>query len=107
LVGAFEASTKVDSISMLDGYLAATIAGPCSIPPDEWFFDLLGARGSIGIAQGKTLKAIMAVVKQFNAISETLSTTPQKYASIFHRTDDGTVFCRTMVHGIRTAMHLR
>jgi hypothetical protein len=26
---------------MLDDYLAAIVIGPSSIPPDEWFFDLL------------------------------------------------------------------
>jgi len=65
-------ASKVDSVSMLDGYLAAIIVGPRSISPNEWFFDLLGTRGNIGSAQGKTLRAIMAVVERFNAISETL-----------------------------------
>lgn len=76
-------AAKVDGVSMLDGYLAAIIIGPCSISPDEWFFDLLGARGNIGTAQGKTLKAIMAVVERFNAISETLSTAPKNTRQFF------------------------
>ena len=46
-------AAKVDGVSMLDGYLAAVIVGPRSIPPDEWFFDLLGARGNIRTARGK------------------------------------------------------
>jgi uncharacterized protein len=100
-------AAKVDGVSMLDGYLTAIIVGPRSISPDEWFFDLLGARGNIGTAQGKTLKAIMAVVERFNTISETLSTTPQKYAPIFHRTDDGTVFAGPWCMGFLAAMQLR
>jgi uncharacterized protein len=80
-------AAKVDGVSMLDGYLAAIIVGPCSISPDEWFFDLLGARGNIGTAQGKTLKAIMAIVERFNATGEILSTAPAKYAPIFQRAD--------------------
>jgi len=51
---------KVDGMSMLDGYLAAIVIGPCSIPPHEWFFDLLGEKGNIATAQGKQLNAIMA-----------------------------------------------
>ena len=98
---------KVDSVSMLDGYLAAFIVGPRSISPEEWFFDLLGARGNIATAQGKTLKAIMAVVERFNSIGETLSTAPQNYAPIFHRTDDGTVFAGPWCMGFLTAMRLR
>jgi uncharacterized protein len=100
-------AAKVDGVSMLDGYLTAIIVGPRSISPDEWFFDLLGARGNIGTAQGKTLKAIMAVVERFNTISETLSNTPQKYAPIFHRTDDGTVFAGPWCMGFLAAMQLR
>ena len=100
-------AAKVDSVSMLDGYLAAIIVGPRSISPEEWFFDLLGARGNIATAQGKTLKAIMAVVERFNSIGETLSTAPQNYAPIFHRTDDGTVFAGPWCMGFLTAMRLR
>ncbi len=92
---------------MLDGYLAAIIVGPCSIPPDEWFFDLLGAKGNIGTAQGKTLKAIMAIVERFNATGEILSTAPTKYAPIFQRADDGTVFAGPWCLGFTTAMKLR
>jgi hypothetical protein len=36
-----EPPSRVDGMSMLDGYLTAIIIGPCSIPPDEWFVDLL------------------------------------------------------------------
>lgn len=100
-------AAKVDGVSMLDGYLAAVIVGPRSIPPDEWFFDLLGARGNIRTARGKTLKAIMAIVERFNAISETLSVAPEKYAPIFHRTDDGTVFAGPWCMGFLAAMQLR
>jgi uncharacterized protein len=100
-------AAKVDSVSMLDGYLTAIIVGPRSISPDEWFFDLLGARGNIGSAQGKTLKAIMAVVERFNAISQTLSIAPQKYAPIFHRADNGTVFAGPWCMGFLAAMQLR
>ena len=73
-----EPAPKVDGVSMLDGYLAAIVVGPCSIPPDEWFFDLLGAKGSIGTAQFKRLTAIMAIIERFEAIGEVLSTAPSK-----------------------------
>jgi uncharacterized protein len=97
----------IDGVSMLDGYLAAIVVGPCSIPADEWFFDLLGPKGNIATAQGKTLKAIMAIVARHNAISETLSTAPQKYAPIFQRTDEGVVFAGPWCLGFAHAMKLR
>jgi uncharacterized protein len=81
---------KVDGVSMLDGYLAAIIVGPHSIPPDEWFVDLLDGKGPIATAYGKTLSAIMAIAARHNAIGDILATAPAKYAPIFQRTDDGT-----------------
>ncbi len=98
---------KVDGVSMLDGYLAAIVVGPCSIPPHEWFFDLLGEKGNIATAHGKRLDAIMAIAARFNAIGEILSTTPSKYAPIFQRTDDGVVFAGPWCMGFVAAMKLR
>ena len=40
---ALDPRAKVDGASMLDGYVTAIVIGPFSIPPDEWFVDLLGA----------------------------------------------------------------
>ena len=91
---------RVDGVSMLDGYLTAIVIGPCSIPPDEWFADLLGPNGHIGSANGERLAAIMAIVARFNVISEGLSTAPKHHAPIFERRDDGTVSGRALVHGI-------
>ena len=67
---------RVDGASMLDGYLTAIIIGPCSIPPDEWFVDLLGERGRIAAAAGAVLAAITVIVARFNAISEGLPSRP-------------------------------
>ncbi len=100
-------AAKVDGVSMLDGYLAAIVASPCSIPPNEWFFDLLGPKGNIASAQGKQLDAIMAIAARFNAIGEILSTAPGEYAPIFQRADDGTVFAGPWCMGFAAAMKLR
>ncbi len=97
----------IDGASMLDGYLAAIVVGPSSIPPDEWFLDLLGPKGNIATAHGKTLKAIMAIAARHNAISETLSTAPQTHAPIFQRTDNGAVFAGPWCLGFAHAMKLR
>jgi uncharacterized protein len=102
-----EPAPKVNGVSMLDGYLAAIVVGPCSIPPDEWFLDLLGAKGSIATVRGKRLSAIMAIVERFNAIGEVLSIAPSKYAPIFQRTDDGEVFAGPWCMGFAAAMKLR
>jgi uncharacterized protein len=86
---ALEPPARVEGVSMLDGYLTAIIIGPRSIPPDEWFDDLFGARGNIATASGTMLAAITAIAARFNAISEALSAEPPQHAPIFRKTDDG------------------
>jgi uncharacterized protein len=98
---------KIHNVSMLDGYVTAIVVGPVSIPPDEWFVDLLGNKGRIASARGRTLAAIEAIIQRHNAIGDALATTPQTYAPIFQRADDGTVFAEPWCLGFLTAMHLR
>lgn len=97
----------IDSVSMLDGYLTATIVGPCSIDPHEWLRHMLGRHSGLGMEGTKQAAAIMAVVVRFNAISEGLSTAPERYAPIFERTDDGTVLAGPWCMGFLAAMRLR
>jgi uncharacterized protein len=104
---ALDPPAKVDGASMLDGYVTVVVIGPCSIPPDEWFFDLLGAPGRIATAHGKTLAAMTAVVARFNAISETLSTAPGQHAPIFEKTEDGLALPHPWCMGFLSAMQLR
>ena len=104
---ALDPPAKVDGASMLDGYVTAIVIGPCSIPPDEWLVDLLGARGRVATARGKALAAVTAVVARFNAISETLSTAPGRHAPIFERTEDGLALPHPWCMGFLTATRLR
>jgi uncharacterized protein len=104
---ALDPPAKVDGASMLDGYVTAIVIGPCSIPPDEWFLDLLGARGCIATAHGNTLAAMTAVGARFNPISETLPTAPGQHAPIFEKTDDGLALPHPWCMGFLSAMRLR
>ena len=69
-----EPSPRVDGVSMLDGYLAAVIIGPCSISPYEWMDHMLGPHGDIRMEGAKQTAAIMGVVDRFNAVSENRDT---------------------------------
>jgi uncharacterized protein len=102
-----EPRPRVDGVSMLDGYFTAIVVGPCSVPQEEWFVDLLSANGNIGSARGKHLAAILAVAARFNAISEGLSAAPEQHAPIFERMDDGTVLAAPWCMGFLMAMQLR
>lgn len=98
---------RVDGMSMLDGYLTALVVGPRSIPPDEWFGDLLGEHGRIATAAGRTLAAMRAIAARFNAISQGLSVAPQRHAPIFEKMDDGTVLAEPWCMGFLAALGLR
>jgi uncharacterized protein len=102
-----EPPPKIDDVSMLDGYLTAIIIGPCSIPPEEWFVDLLGERGRISTATGKTLAAIKTIASRFNVISQGLAVAPERHAPIFRKTDDGTVLAQPWCLGFLSGMRLR
>ena len=104
---ALEPPARVDGVSMLDGYLSALIVGPISIPPEEWFVDLLGEHGRIATAVGRRLAAIQAIAARFNAISEGLSLAPDRHAPIFEKMDDGTVLAEPWCMGFLAAMQLR
>lgn len=98
---------RVNGASMLDGYLTAIVIGPCSIPPDEWFVDLLGERGQIATAAGDVLAAIKAIAARFNVISEGLSIAPTQHAPVFEKTDDGMALPHPWCMGFLRAMRLR
>jgi uncharacterized protein len=102
-----EPPPRVDGASMLDGYLTAIVIGSCSIPPDEWFVDLLGEHGRIATAAGRTLAAITAIAARFNVISETLATAPARHGPIFEKTDDGLALPQPWCMGFLAAMRLR
>ena len=86
---ALEPPARVEGVSMLDGYLTAIIIGPRSIPPDEWFDDLFGARGNIAVASGTMLAAITSIEGE----------TP-RHAPIFRKTDDGLAVPRLLAYGL-------
>jgi len=52
---------------------------------------MLGPQSQLGMEGTEQSSHVMAIVMRFNAISEELATTPKRSASIFERTDDGTV----------------
>lgn len=96
------------SMPMLDGYVAAIVAGPVSISPLDWICPLL-AIDADAFNHGGTAEfaAISAVVQHHNAISNTLSMAPQLFKPIFRSKPGGGVDVRPWCHGFYAAMKLR
>ena len=93
---------------MLDGYVAAIVAGPVSISPLDWICPLL-AIDADAFNHGGTpeFAAISAVAQRHNDISNTLSMAPLLFKPIFRSKPGGGVDVRPWCHGFYAAMKLR
>ena len=96
------------SIAMLDGYVAAIVAGPVSMSPLDWICPLL-AIDADAFNHGGTpeFAAISAVAVRHNEISQILSTTPRQFAPMHRREANGDIDARPWCQGFYAAMRLR
>jgi uncharacterized protein len=96
------------SIAMLDGYVAAIVAGPVSMSPLDWICPLL-AIDADAFNHGGTpeFAAISAVALHHNQISQTLSTKPRQFEPMHLRNPDGDIDPRPWCQGFYAAMRLR
>ncbi|MGE5159845.1 MAG: UPF0149 family protein [Gemmatimonas sp.] len=95
-------------LPMLDGYVAAIVAGPVSMSPLDWICPLL-AIDADAFNHGGTpeFAAISAVALRHNEISNTLSTAPDRFVPLHRRKLDGDVDPRPWCQGFHAAMRLR
>ena len=93
------------SLPMLDGYVAAIVAGPVSISPLDWICPLL-AIDADAFNHGGTpeFAAISAVALRHNEISNTLSTDPDRFEPMHRRKPNGDVDARPWCQGFYAAM---
>jgi yecA family protein len=96
------------SLPVLDGYVAAIVAGPVSISAPDWICPLL-AIDADAFNHGGTpeFAAISAVALRHNDISNVLSAAPHRFAPIHGRKPNGDVDARPWCQGFHAAMRLR
>lgn len=96
------------SLPVLDGYVAAIVAGPVSISPLDWICPLF-AIDADAFNHGGTpeLAAISAVALRYNEISNTLSTAPDRFKPMHRREASGDIDARPWCQGFYAAMLLR
>ncbi|MGY3443420.1 UPF0149 family protein [Bradyrhizobium sp. USDA 4473] len=96
------------SLPILDGYVAAIVAGPVSMSPLDWICPLL-AIDADAFNHGDTpeFAAISAVALRHNEISQTLSSAPNQFAPMHRREANGDVDARPWCQGFYAAMRLR
>jgi len=98
---------RATSLSMLDGAVAAVVAGPVSMLPEEWVCPMLGVDPDAFNHDTRAFSAIAATLMRHNAISETLSTKPESFEPVFVRTGDGNVDARPWCMGFYAVIKLR
>ena len=98
---------RATSLSMLDGAVAAVVAGPVSMAPEEWVCPLLGVDPDAFNHDTEEFSAIAATLMRHNAISETLSTRPKSFEPLFVRSPDGEVDPQPWCMGFYAVMKLR
>ncbi|WP_275199677.1 UPF0149 family protein [Bradyrhizobium sp. CSA207] len=96
------------SLPMLDGYVAAIVAGPVSMSPLDWICPLL-AIDADAFNHGGTpeFAAISAVAQRHNEISNVLTTAPDRFEPMHQRKANGDVDLGPWCQGFYTAMRLR
>jgi len=80
---------QATSLSMLDGAIAAVVAGPVSMMPEEWVCPLIGVDPDDFNHDTETFSAIAATLMRHNAIVNTLSTKPESFEPLFLRRPNG------------------
>ncbi len=96
------------SLPMLDGYVAAIVAGPASMSPLDWICPLLAIEAD-AFNHGGTpeFAAISAVALRHNEISNTLSTAPERFNPMHRRQAIGDIDPSPWCQGFYAAMRLR
>jgi uncharacterized protein len=98
---------QATSLSMVDGAVAAVVAGPVSMLPEEWVCPLLGVDPDDFDHDTETFSAIAATLTRHNAIAGTLSTKPESFEPLFSRGTDGAIDARPWCIGFYAVMKPR
>ena len=98
---------RATSLSMLEGVVAAVVAGPVSMMPEEWVCPLLGVDPDDFNHDTETFSAIAATLMRHNVISNTLSTKPKSFEPLFLRRPNGGIDPQPWCMGFYAVMKLR
>jgi uncharacterized protein len=96
-----------NSLAMLDGFLTAIVAGPVTYDPLGWVCPLLGvSKDAYHHGDTPEFAAIAAVAEYHNALSATLSETPDRFAPRFDRSQTGAIDVGPWCRGFHAAIQL-
>jgi yecA family protein len=94
-------------MSAIDGLIAALVAAPSFVHPDEWIALIFGGRQPPLHENSPELRAVKTIFNRYNEVSEILADRPQAYRPIFMVDDDGNILARDWAVGFVLGIGLR
>lgn len=94
-------------ISAIDGLIAALVAAPSFVHPDEWIPLIFGGRQPPLHENSPELRAVKTIFNRYNEVSETLADRPAAYRPIFMVDDGGSIVARDWAVGFALGIGLR
>ena len=93
-------------MSAIDGLIAALVAAPSFVHPEEWIPLIFGGRQPLH-ENSPELHAVKTIFNRYNEVSETLADWPPAYRPIFMVDDDGSIIARDWAVGFALGIGLR
>src|SRR5215211_2235016 len=94
-------------MSAIDGLIAALVAAPSFVHPEEWMPLIFGGRKPSLDENSPELRAVKTIFNRYNEVSETLADRPQAYRPIFMVDDQGNILARDWAAGFVLGIGLR
>jgi len=94
-------------MSAIDGLIAALVAAPSFVHPDEWVPLIFGGRRPNFHENSSGYRAVKTIVNRYNEVSSLLADRPDAYQPIFMVDEKGGIVVRDWVVGFIRGISLR
>jgi yecA family protein len=94
-------------MSAIDGLIAALVAAPSFVHPDEWVPLVFGGHQPPLDENSPELRVVRTIFNRYNEVSDILADRPQAYRPIFMVDDDGSIVVHDWVAGFALGIGLR
>ena len=94
-------------MSAIDGLIAALVAAPSFVHPQEWIPLIFGGRQPPLEENSPELRAVKTIFNRYNEVLDILADRPQLYRPIFMIDDDGSIVARDWAIGFALGIALR
>jgi yecA family protein len=94
-------------MSAIDGLIAALVAAPSFVHPEEWMPLIFGGRQPSLDENSPALRAVKTIFNRYNEVSDILADRPQLYRPIFMIDEDGSIVARDWAVGFALGIGLR